>query len=142
MKKPKRKQFPYIPESIFDHENWGGDDEHNFDKTNTVEQILFKIFMGVVLIGLILTIANVVEYRIVNNKCISLEEQSKEFEHFFITYWQKEMCDYHGFTFMGTEDAPIHVDSIPEGEKLQVGFWYTDNVYRWVADINYNYLKE
>ena len=127
--------------SVFDHENWGGDDEYNFDKPSTVGQVVLKIFVGIVMIGLLFTVVQVIEYKIVNHKCETLAEQSKDgYERFFITHYDKLACDDAGFTFAGTFEAPVHTDSIPreEGEigYLEQKVWYMNDAGKFYIEIN------
>ena len=67
--------------------------------------------------------------------CIKLEKQSKEYELFFVTQLQKETCDYYGFTFAGSVDAPVHVDTLKEGQGLEFGVWYRNELGKFVANI-------
>lgn len=67
------------------------------------------------------------------SSCEKLENQSKEYEFFFVTQWQKDMCDSRGFTFAGSKNAPVHVDTMPNGGDgyLEAGVWYTNGMGKW-----------
>jgi hypothetical protein len=56
--------------------------------------------------------------------CERLKEQSETLSQFWITQNDKHICDSLGYSFAGTEQAPVNVGSVPEGE-LQNGIWYT-----------------
>ena len=132
----RKRPRPIIPESMFDHENWGGKDDWNFKKEGRIGGILFKIFIVAVFIGFAFVLVISSGQKIVVHKCITLEEQSKEFKFFFVTYWEKEMCDESGFTFAGSKSAPVRVNTLPEGEGLDFGVWYMDDLGKWKAEVN------
>lgn len=137
MKRPDRNKFPHIPDGIFDHENWGGDDYHDFKRQSSFRVIIFKLLFVVLFIGIIFTFIQVSDNRIVSHTCIVLENQSKEFDNFFITQWQKDMCDRYGFKFAGTKNAPVHVETMG-GKELELGVWYTNDWGKWIAEVNHN----
>lgn len=57
-------------------------------------------------------------------ECQKLERYSKEFAEtgeFYVTRWQKSMCDAHGMNFGGNRTAPI---LMLDGGRVEEGFWY------------------
>lgn len=137
MKRQERNEFPHIPDGIFDHENWGGEDAHDFQRPSSFGVIVFKLLFVVAFIGVIFTFIQVSNNKIVNHKCITLKNQSKEFKTFFVTQWEKDMCDEYGFTFAGTKYAPVHIKTIGDKE-LELGVWYTNDLGKWIAEVRHN----
>ena len=131
-KRPKRKPFPNIPKGIFDHENWGGDNIRNMgNKTFLV--IVFSIILAVTFGAVAVVVLTAFDNRFIENKCLTLENQSKEFERFFITHDDKILCDRHGFGFAGSRNAPVHTSTMPNGGDgyLEAGVWYTNGLGKW-----------
>ena len=65
-------------------------------------------------------------------RCEALKSQSETLEKFWITQWQKDMCDNHGYTFAGTKQAPVN--SLTTNE-FEFGVWYvSEDVGQWQLD--------
>ena len=90
------------------------------------------------IVGIVIFSFNWGEKKAAITSCEKLKEQSKEYVHFFVTQWQKDMCDTYDFTFAGSVDAPVHVDTMRNGGDgyLEQGVWYTNGLGKWTLEVN------
>ena len=102
----------------------------------SIKKIILSIIVAVVVVVTVFLSINVGEKKNAIASCEKMEEQSKEFTHFFVTQWQKDMCDTYDFTFAGSIDAPVHVDTMPNGGDgyLEAGVWYTNDLGKWTLE--------
>lgn len=85
--------------------------------------IQWALFIGFVALvsGVVATVLIVAIDRSEVVECYELERYSEQFDEFYVVDWQKQMCDQHGFTFAGSERAPLLI--LPGGE-FDTGIWY------------------
>jgi len=66
------------------------------------------------------------------NECEEMKLQSETLEDFWVVQWQKDMCDSHGYTFAGSENAPVSSVTV---KKFEFDVWYISGEdVKWQLD--------
>jgi len=117
------------------------DNQSKMESDNVVMWAIHKIIISILAASLVIALFFVLVMGLEKQSvvdCSILQKHANEYPNFWVTYSQHKTCQSHGFTFTGTEKAPISTQGVSE-DQIEKELWYTSPAlsnHKWQSDLD------